>query len=133
MVSYIKGSCMSKILVVEDNPTNMTLTVFILESAGHYVLQAENAAIAMQMALEEQPDLIFMDIQLPDIDGLEATRQLKTDPVTRNIPIYALTAFAMKGDKERISASGCDGYISKPFSHKELLDVVQAVSSTQKH
>lgn len=124
---------MSKILVVEDNPTNMTLTVFILESAGHYVLQAENAAIAMQMALEEQPDLIFMDIQLPDIDGLEATRQLKTDPVTRNIPIYALTAFAMKGDKERISASGCDGYISKPFSHKELLDVVQAVSSTQKH
>lgn len=124
---------MSKILVVEDNPTNMVLTVFILESAGHYVLQAENAAIAMQMALEEQPDLIFMDIQLPDIDGLEATRQLKADPVTKKIPVYALTAFAMKGDKERISTSGCDGYLSKPFSHKELLDVVQMLTSTQKH
>lgn len=121
---------MSKILVVEDNPTNMTLTVFILESAGHYVLQAENAAIAMQIALEEQPDLIFMDIQLPDVDGLEATRQLKTDPATKNIPIYALTAFAMKGDKERINSSGCDGYLSKPFSHKDLLDLVQTATSS---
>ena len=124
---------MSKILVVEDNPTNMTLTVFILESAGHYVLQAENAAIGIQVALEELPDLIFMDIQLPDMDGLEATSQLKADPVTKTIPVYALTAFAMKGDKERINASGCDGYLSKPFSHKDLLDVVQKVtSSTQK-
>lgn len=125
---------MSKILVVEDNPTNMTLTVFILESAGHYVLQAENAAIGIQIALEEHPDLIFMDIQLPDMDGLDATRQLKSDPATKSIPVFALTAFAMKGDKERISSSGCDGYLSKPFSHKDLLDLVQtATASKPKH
>ena len=118
---------MSKILVVEDNPTNMILTVYILESEGHEVLQAENAAIGIRLARANHPDLIFMDIQLPDMDGLEATRQLKSDPTMEDIPIYALTAFAMKGDKERIGSSGCDGYLSKPVSHKDLLEVVNKV------
>jgi len=120
---------MGKILVVEDNPTNMILAVYILESAGHHVLQAENAAIGIQLARREQPDLIFMDIQLPDMDGLEAARQLKSEPAMHKIPVYALTAFAMKGDKERIGSSGCDGYLSKPISHKDLLSVVDRVLS----
>lgn len=120
---------MGKILVVEDNPTNMILTVYILESAGHDVLQAENATVGIQLACKEHPDLIFMDIQLPDMDGLEATRQLKSQPLTQDIPVYALTAFAMKGDKERIGSSGCDGYLSKPISHKDLLDVVDKALS----
>lgn len=115
---------MRRILVVEDNSTNMKLTVFILEHAGHQVFQAKNAAIGIQIAREENPDLIFMDIQLPDMDGLEAIKQLKADPATCHIPIYALTAFAMKGDKERIYTAGCDGYLSKPVSHKDLLTAV---------
>lgn len=118
---------MCRVLVVEDNPTNMILTVFMLESAGHKVIQAENATRGIQLAHEEHPELIFMDIQLPDMDGLEATKQLKLDPGTQNIPVYALTAFAMKGDKERISAAGCDGYISKPISRLDLLAVVEAI------
>lgn len=118
---------MLRVLVVEDNPTNMILTVFMLESAGHQVLQAENATLGIQLANEEQPELIFMDIQLPDMDGLEATKQLKADLNTQNIPIYALTAFAMKGDKERISAAGCDGYLSKPISRTDLLEIVDTV------
>ena len=117
-----------RVLVVEDNPTNMILTVFMLESAGHQVVQAENATVGIQLANEEQPELIFMDIQLPDMDGLEATKQLKADLNTQNIPIYALTAFAMKGDKERISAAGCDGYLSKPISRTDLLDIVDTVA-----
>ena len=122
---------MYKILVVEDNPTNMMLTVFILENAGHQVLQAENAEIGIELARQEKPNLIFMDIQLPDMDGLEATRILKLDPLTQNIPVYALTAFAMKEDKERVNLAGCDGYLSKPISHKDLLEVVNtfAISS----
>lgn len=122
---------MFSVLVVEDNPTNMILTVFMLESAGHKVLQAENAAIGIQMARDEHPGLIFMDIQLPDMDGLEATKQLKSDPKTKNIPVYALTAFAMKGDKERIGYAGCDGYLSKPISRKDLLAVVDRAATTQ--
>jgi two-component system, cell cycle response regulator DivK len=119
---------MLRVLVVEDNPTNMILTVFMLESAGHQVVQAENATLGIQLANEEQPELIFMDIQLPDMDGLEATKQLKADLNTQNIPVYALTAFAMKGDKERISAAGCDGYLSKPISRTDLLEVVETVA-----
>jgi two-component system cell cycle response regulator DivK len=112
---------MRKILIVEDNPTNMSFFVAVLEHAGYSVLQAEDAAAGIRLARETHPDLIFMDIQLPGMDGLEATRQLKADPSTRLIPICALTAFAMKGDEERILAAGCDGYLPKPVSYKDLL------------
>lgn len=123
---------MSKILVVEDSPTNMMLDVNVLESAGHQVLQAEDAETGIRIAREAHPDLIFMDIQLPGMDGLEATRQLKADPATRHIPIYALTAFSMKGDEERIRAAGCDGYLSKPASYKDLLATVEAAGAPAK-
>lgn len=123
---------MGKILVIEDNRINMLLTVCILENAGHQVLQAENAVIGIQFAHEAHPDLILMDIQISGMNGLEATQQLKTDPATRHIPIYALTALAMKGDEERIRAAGCDGYLSKPISYKDLLAAVEAAGAPAK-
>jgi two-component system cell cycle response regulator DivK len=117
---------MARILVVEDNVANMKLATFILESAGHTVLPARDAESSLTVARTEQPDLILMDIQLPGMDGLEATSLLKKDDATRAIPVIALTALAMKGDEERIRAAGCDGYIAKPMRYQELLAIVAA-------
>ena len=115
---------MPKILIIEDNAANMTLATFVLESAGHTVVKATDAETGLSLAGQEQPDLILMDIQLPGMDGLRATGILKADPKTRDIPVIALTALAMKGDEERIRAAGCDGYIAKPLSYKDLLATV---------
>ena len=112
---------MLRILVIEDSPVNMALTVAILENAGHAVLQADHAQSGMQLARSERPDLILMDIQLPDLDGLAATRMLKSDPRTARVPVIALTAFAMKGDEDDTRAAGCDGYITKPVRYREFL------------
>jgi two-component system cell cycle response regulator DivK len=117
---------MSTVLVVEDNPANMTLALFLLQSAGHQVLSATDAEAGLALARERQPDLILMDIQLPGMDGLEATTQLKQDESTRRIPVIALTALAMKGDEERIRAAGCDGYIGKPMRYKDFLAAIAA-------
>ena len=117
---------MAKVLIVEDNPANMTLAIFLLESAGHQVINATNAEAGLTLAHDEQPQLILMDIQLPGMDGLEATRLLKQDDATRGIPVIALTALAMKGDEERIRAAGCDGYIAKPLAYKDFLAMVSA-------
>jgi two-component system cell cycle response regulator DivK len=116
----------ARILVVEDNPTNMKLAITLLEAAGHSVLTASDAEAGLTMARVEQPNLILMDIQLPGIDGLEATVQLKRDEATRAIPVIALTALAMKGDEERIRAAGCDGYIAKPMRYKEFQAMITA-------
>ena len=118
---------MLRILVIEDSPVNMALTVAILENAGHVVLQADHAGEGMEMARREQPDLVLMDIQLPDIDGLAATRMLKADPRTAHLPVIALTAFAMKGDEDDTRAAGCDGYVTKPIRYKEFLAEMDAV------
>ena len=115
---------MAKVLVVEDNSANMTLAVFLLQSAGHTVLTATNAEAGLTLARSEQPELILMDIQLPGMDGLQATALLKQTERTRAIPVIALTALAMKGDEERIRAAGCDGYIAKPMRYKELLAAI---------
>jgi two-component system cell cycle response regulator DivK len=115
---------MATILIVEDNPTNMRLATYVLESAGHTVLTASDAEAGLMLAREALPALILMDIQLPGMDGLVATAHLKADPATRAIPVIALTALAMKGDEERIRAAGCDGYIAKPMSYKDLLSTV---------
>ena len=112
---------MATVLIVEDNPTNMTLAVFLLQSVGHTVLSALDAEAGLMLAREAQPDLILMDIQLPGMDGLEATALLKGDEATRAIPVIALTALAMKGDEQRIRAAGCDGYITKPMRYQEFL------------
>ncbi len=117
---------MAKVLVVEDNAANMALATFLLQSAGHTVLSATDAEAGLTLARAEQPNLILMDIQLPGIDGLAATRLLKSDPLTRTIPVIALTALAMKGDEERIRAAGCDGYIAKPLAYKDFLAVISA-------
>jgi two-component system, cell cycle response regulator DivK len=117
---------MATILIVEDNPTNMTLAVHVLESAGHTVLTAADAEAGLTLARSALPQLILMDIQLPGMDGLAATAQLKGNVATRSIPVIALTALAMKGDEERIRAAGCDGYIGKPMRYKDLLATVAA-------
>jgi two-component system cell cycle response regulator DivK len=115
---------MSRVLIVEDNTANLRLALFLLESAGHTVLSAANAEAGLTIAREEQPDLILMDIQLPGMDGLEATTLLKSDEATRTIPVIALTALAMVGDEARIRAAGCDGYIGKPMRYKEFLAAI---------
>ena len=117
---------MSTILIVEDNATNMKLSTFLLESADYTVLTATSAEIGLTLAREGSPDLILMDIQLPGMDGLEATALLKADEATRDIPVIALTALAMKGDEERILAAGCDGYMAKPLDYKEFLAAIKA-------
>jgi len=115
---------MAKVLIVEDNVANMTLAVFLLESAGHTVLSATDAEAGLTLARAEQPNLILMDMQLPGMDGLEATALLKGAAATRAIPVVALTALAMKGDEERIRAAGCDGYIAKPMRYREFLATI---------
>lgn len=111
------------VLVVEDNPISLQLMATILENAGFAVLRAADAEAGLAAARRERPGLIFMDIQLPGMDGLEATRQLKADAATRAIPIVAVTAYAMKGDRERILAAGCDDYLAKPVSYKRVLEL----------
>lgn len=117
---------MAKVLVVEDNAANLTLATFLLESVGHSVITARDAETGVAMAGTEQPNLILMDIQLPGMDGLRATSLLKAAELTRDIPIIALTALAMKGDEARIRAAGCDGYIAKPLAYKEFLATVSS-------
>jgi two-component system cell cycle response regulator DivK len=117
---------MAKVLIVEDNPANMALAIFLLRSAGHTVLSAADAEVGLRLARDEQPNLILMDIQLPGMDGLEATVLLKRDDATRAIPVIALTALAMKGDEERIRAAGCDSYIAKPLEYRNFLATISA-------
>jgi two-component system cell cycle response regulator DivK len=115
---------MARVLIVEDNPDNMLLTIMLLESAGHTVLSAADAEAGLTLAREEHPDLILMDVQLPGMDGLEATALLKRDEATRGIPVLALTALAMHGDEERIRAAGCDGYIAKPMGIQQFIATI---------
>jgi len=115
---------MATILVIEDNATNMAFATFLLKSAGHRVLGARDGEIGLTLARAELPHLILMDIQLPGMDGLTATKLLKDDEATRAIPVIALTALAMKGDEQRIRAAGCDGYIAKPMRYREFLAAV---------
>ena len=104
----------------------MTLATFLLKSAGYAVLSATDAESGLTLARTEQPDLVLMDIQLPGMDGLEACAILKKNVATRDIPVIALTALAMKGDEERIRAAGCDGYIAKPLAYREFLTTIAA-------
>ena len=115
---------MARILVIEDNAHNMALALFLLQSAGHSVLSANDAEVGVTLARSEKPNLILMDIQLPGMDGLAATALLKEDETTRGIPVIALTALAMKGDEERIRAAGCDGYIAKPMRYRDFLATI---------
>jgi CheY-like chemotaxis protein len=114
----------ARILYVEDNPQNMRLVRKILMSAGYEVLEAGDGLTGVALAARECPDLILMDINLPDINGLEATARLKASPQLAWIPVIALTANAMHGDREHCIAAGCDGYLAKPVMKSELLSTV---------
>jgi len=114
-----------KILVVEDNAPNMYLITYILKKKGYIVVQAANGRMALDLALLEEPVMVLMDIQLPDIDGLEVTRQLRQMPCCVNIPIIAVTSFVMSGDKENALAAGCNGYIEKPIDPLRFIDEIK--------
>jgi CheY-like chemotaxis protein len=111
---------MKTILVVDDNPTNLKLVSDLLEFEGYRMVTAMDARQAQAMVQQARPDLILMDIGLPDMDGLTLTQKMKADQKTSNIIIVALTAFVMKGDMERAIAAGCDGYIAKPIDTRKL-------------
>ena len=116
---------MSKtVLIVEDNELNMKLFHDLLESQGYRTLQTREGLQALALARQHHPDLILMDIQLPEISGLEVTKWLKDDEELSHIPVIAVTAFAMKGDEERILQGGCEGYISKPISVPHFLETI---------
>ena len=104
-----------KILLIEDNPLNMELATDLLEASGFEVISAHSGEAGIKLAREAQPDLILMDLSLPGMDGIEATKALKADPQTSAIPIVAVTAHAMKGDEQKALAVGCEGYITKPI------------------
>ena len=112
------------ILIVEDEPKNMTLLRDLLQVSGYKTIEATDGKQGVELAKAKKPDLILMDIQMPEMDGLEATRILKADDTTSNIPVLALTSYAMKGDEEKILEAGCDGYLAKPFNIQELLKQV---------
>jgi two-component system cell cycle response regulator DivK len=122
----------ARVLIIEDNAANMTLATFLVQTAGHTVISATDAESGLALAHAERPDIILMDIQLPGMDGLEATAQLKGDDATRSIPVIALTALAMKGDEERIRAAGCDDYIAKPLAYRDLFAVIAAQLSASR-
>jgi two-component system cell cycle response regulator DivK len=118
---------MARILIIEDNEANMKLASLLLQNAGHFALCAVDAETGLMLARADRPDLILMDIQLPGMDGLAATAILKQDPVTAAIPIIALTAMAMKEDREKTRAAGCDAYIAKPLRYQELYAAIDTL------
>ena len=113
-----------RILVVEDNELNMKLLNDVLEAHGYEVMTTGRGAVAVEWARQYRPDLILMDLQLPDLSGLEATQQIKADPETSSIPIVAVTAFAMTGDEKKALDHGCDAYVAKPIVLRDFLNLV---------
>lgn len=116
-----------KVLIVEDNELNMKLFHDLLEAHGYATVQTKNGMEAVGLAREHRPDLILLDIQLPEISGLEVTKQLKQDDDLKSIPVIAVTAFAMKGDEEKIREGGCEAYIAKPISVTTFMETIQKV------
>lgn len=121
---------MATILLVDDNADNLDIYQVMLEHAGHTVLLASDGAAAVSAVRENRPDLVIMDVSMPVMDGLEATRILKADPATANIRIVALTAHAMADDRARVFDAGCDGYLAKPLEPKALVEEVKKILGT---
>jgi two-component system cell cycle response regulator DivK len=117
----------SRILVIEDTPDNRQIMRDLLTSVGYTLIEAEDGVAGVAAAIAHVPDLILMDIQLPGIDGYEATRRIKANPATAAIPIIAVTSYALSGDEAKALAAGCDGYIAKPFSPRQLLAKVREI------
>jgi two-component system cell cycle response regulator DivK len=119
------GTQPKRVLIVEDNELNMKLFNDLLEAHGYFTLQTKDGVEALRMARAHRPDLILMDIQLPEVSGLEVTKWLKEDDDLRSIPIIAVTAFAMKGDEQKIRDGGCEAYIAKPISVASFMSTVE--------
>ncbi|MBP6769534.1 MAG: response regulator [Reyranella sp.] len=116
-----------KILVVEDTEDNRQILRDLLGMAGYEMVEAQDGAQGVAMAAEHRPDLILMDIQMPVMDGYEATRQIKADPALTSIPVIAVTSYALSGDEAKTRAAGCDGYIAKPYSPRQMLAKVREI------
>jgi two-component system cell cycle response regulator DivK len=116
-----------KILVVEDTEDNRQILRDLLGMAGYDMIEAHDGAEGVSQATEHKPDLILMDIQMPVMDGYEATRQIKANPALKGIPIVAVTSYALSGDEEKARAAGCDGYIAKPYSPRQMLAKVREI------
>lgn len=116
---------MKRILVIEDNEDNLYLIMFILKENGHSVIVARNGSDGVEKAIKEKPDLILMDIQLPDIDGLEATRRIRASEADGDLPIIAITSYAMPGDRRKALAAGCTSYIEKPINTETIMAEIE--------
>ncbi|MEA2005276.1 MAG: response regulator [Acidobacteriota bacterium] len=116
---------MKRILVVEDNEDNFYLMKFIFEKAKFVVLKAKDGLSGVKLAIQEKPDMILMDIQLPDIDGLEVTRRIRASEKGHKVPIIALTSYAMPGDREKALAAGCTGYVTKPIDPETFMEEIE--------
>jgi len=116
---------MKKILVVEDNETNLYLIRFILKKNRYEVIEARDGASGVALAVKEKPDLVLMDIQLPGINGLEATKRIRASEAGRDVPIVALTSYVMAGDREKALAAGCTGYIEKPIDPETFMEKIE--------
>jgi two-component system, cell cycle response regulator DivK len=125
---------MAKILVIEDNEQNMYLCTFILNSHHHDVIQARSGREGVEIAKTALPDLIILDIQLPEMDGYAVAREIKKNPVTSRVPIIAVTSYAMAGDRERVLSAGCEGYVEKPINPETFMsEIAQHLSSRNDH
>jgi two-component system cell cycle response regulator DivK len=116
---------MKTVVIVEDNDLNMKLFHDLLEAHGYNTIQTKDGMEALSLAREHMPDLILMDIQLPEVSGLEVTKWIKEDETLKSIPVIAVTAFAMKGDEEKIREGGCEAYVAKPISVENFLNTVK--------
>ena len=118
---------MKTALVIEDNEDNMKLITFILEKNGYGTIRAENGKMGIELALKERPDFILLDIQLPDMNGLEVLKELRTSEIDGEIPIIAITSYAMSGDREKMIEAGCNGYLEKPIDPANIMNQIRKV------
>ena len=118
---------MKTALVIEDNSDNMELITFILEKNGYKVIKAETGQQGFDVALERRPDFIILDIQLPDMDGLEVLRKIRNSEIDSGMPVIAMTSYAMVGDREKMMAAGCDGYIEKPIDPEKVVSQIRRI------
>jgi two-component system, cell cycle response regulator DivK len=118
---------MKTALIIEDHPDNMILICRLLEKAGYRTLQAVTGILGFEMALKERPDFIILDIQLPDIEGTEVLRRIRSSEIGNTIPVIAMTSYAMSGDREKLLAAGCDGYIEKPIDPARVIAQIRSI------
>src|SRR5256885_5964794 len=123
----------ARILVIEDNPTNLDLMTYLLRACGHTLLSASDGESGLELSRREKPDLVICDVQLPKMDGCEVAKQFKLDAALHKIPIIAVTAYAMVGDRDRLLAAGFDGYISKPIDPTTFLQQTQEFLPAERH